>query len=43
MDNILPEILRQNDSAVVQRATIAEAGHLCERYCYLQDYVNQTD
>jgi hypothetical protein len=41
IDNILPEMLRQDGSAVVQRATIAEAGHLCERFRYLQDYVEQ--
>jgi hypothetical protein len=43
IDNILPEILRQDASAVVQRATIAEAGQLCERYRNLQDYVNHTE
>jgi saccharopine dehydrogenase (NAD+, L-lysine-forming) len=40
IDNILPELLHQNDSAVIRRATIAQDGRLCERYHYLQDYVS---
>ncbi|MFN0016265.1 MAG: NAD(P)-dependent oxidoreductase [Saprospiraceae bacterium] len=39
IDNVLPELLRENHSAVVARAVIAEGGHLTERYEYLSDYV----
>jgi alanine dehydrogenase len=40
IDNILPELLHQEDSAVIRRATITEAGHLCDRFAYLHDYVS---
>ena len=41
IDIILPEIL-QEESTVIRRATIAEKGHLTERYGYLADYVGGT-
>jgi len=37
---ILPELLKEN-SAVIERATIATNGRLTERYAYLQDFVNE--
>ena len=39
IENVLPELLHEKDSAVIQRATIAENGRLTERYEYLSDYV----
>ena len=39
IDNVLPELLHVQDSEVIQRAVIAENGHLAERYAYLSDYV----
>jgi alanine dehydrogenase len=42
IDNILPELLRVGDSAVIQRGTIAAGGNLTEPFAYLFDYVNET-
>ncbi len=42
IDNILPELLHDRDSAVIARATIAENGELTEPYTYLSDYVYET-
>jgi len=39
IDNILPELLHDRDSAIIARATIAENGELTEPYSYLSDYV----
>ncbi len=39
IDNVLPELLHERDSVIIQRATIAENGHLTPRYEYLSDYV----
>ncbi|MCK6691320.1 MAG: alanine dehydrogenase, partial [Thermoanaerobaculia bacterium] len=39
IDNVLPELLHEQDSAVIQRATIARDGRLMPRYEYLSDYV----
>ena len=39
IDNVLPELLHVEDSAVIQRATITDQGHLTEHYEYLTDYV----
>ncbi|MEQ1746155.1 MAG: NAD(P)-dependent oxidoreductase [Saprospiraceae bacterium] len=39
IDNVLPELLHENSSAVIARAVIAEGGHLTARYAYLSDYV----
>jgi len=39
IDNILPELLHDRDSAVIARATIAENGELTGPYAYLSDYV----
>ncbi|MBL7774865.1 MAG: alanine dehydrogenase [Saprospiraceae bacterium] len=39
LDNILPELLHERDSAIIERAVIAENGRLTERYAYLSDYV----
>lgn len=39
IDNILPELLHEEDSAVIARATIAQNGLLTEPYAYLSDYV----
>ncbi|MCC6279964.1 MAG: alanine dehydrogenase [Saprospiraceae bacterium] len=41
IDNILPELLHAQDSAVITRAVIAENGHLTERYAYLSDFVTE--
>ncbi|HNM28094.1 MAG TPA: alanine dehydrogenase, partial [Saprospiraceae bacterium] len=41
IDNILPELLHAQDSAVISRAVIAENGHLTERYAYLSDFVTE--
>lgn len=39
IDNILPELLQEEHSAIIARAVIAENGHLTERFAYLNDYV----
>ena len=39
IDNILPELLKGAESAVIQRGMIAEDGHLKESFQYLRDYV----
>lgn len=39
IDNVLPELIHTFDSPIIQRATIAEHGHLTEPYRYLADYV----
>jgi alanine dehydrogenase len=39
IDHVLPELLVGPQSAIIHRATIAEKGHLTERYGYLADYV----
>ena len=39
IDEVLPELLNQN-SSIIQRATIAENGKLTAKYEYLADYVN---
>lgn len=39
IDNVLPELLHEQDSAVILRATIARDGRLMPRYEYLSDYV----
>lgn len=41
MEHIFPELIPGEDSPVVRRATIAEDGHLCERFGYLADYVGE--
>lgn len=42
IDNILPELLHDRDSAIIARATIAENGELTAPYAYLSDYVYET-
>lgn len=39
IDNVLPELLHERDSIVIQRATITENGRLTKLYEYLADYV----
>jgi len=39
-DLILPLLLGEDPDKVIERATIAANGALCERYAYLQDYVD---
>lgn len=39
IDNILPELLHEHDSAVIARALITENGQLTTPYAYLSDYV----
>jgi len=39
IDNVLPELLHEEDSAVIARAVIAESGRLTDHYAYLSDYV----
>jgi hypothetical protein len=42
IDNILPELLKGAESAVIQRGMIAEDGHLKESFQYLRDYVYES-
>lgn len=39
IDNILPELLLKENSAVIERAVITENGQLTPQYQYLSDYV----
>ncbi|MBK6930409.1 MAG: alanine dehydrogenase [Saprospirales bacterium] len=39
IDNVLPELLHERDSAIIARAVIAEKGRLTAPYAYLSDYV----
>ncbi|MCB9316942.1 MAG: alanine dehydrogenase [Lewinellaceae bacterium] len=39
IDNILPELLHEHDSAIITRALITENGRLTAPYTYLSDYV----
>ena len=39
IDNVLPHLLGPDAEGVIARATIAQGGHLTERYRYLADYV----
>ncbi len=38
-ERVLPALLGEDKTGVIQRATIAENGHLTSRFSYLQDYV----
>lgn len=38
IDNVLPHLVNGDQEGVLQRATIAKGGQLCERYKYLADY-----
>src|SRR5690606_28021172 len=38
IDNILPHLINGDKQKILQKATIAKGGKLCERYSYLQDY-----
>lgn len=40
LDRVAPELFKEK-SAVLERATIAEKGHLTERFAYLTDFVNE--
>ncbi|MGZ5304538.1 MAG: NAD(P)-dependent oxidoreductase, partial [Bacteroidia bacterium] len=40
-ENILPEYLKNPQSPIFERATIAQNGKLTEKFTYLQDYVNE--
>jgi saccharopine dehydrogenase (NAD+, L-lysine-forming) len=40
VNNVLNHLLGDDNEEVIKRATIAENGHLTERYSYLQDYVD---
>jgi len=40
MDHILPELVSEDKSAIIERATITQNGKLTDRYSYLQDYVD---
>jgi len=42
IDNVLPELLHEEDSAIIARAVIAEGGQLTDHYAYLNDYVFET-
>lgn len=39
IDRVLPELLHQSDTGAIQRATIAENGHLGPNFQYLKAYV----
>ena len=39
IDNVLPELLHEQDSAIILRATLARDGRLMPRYEYLSDFV----
>ncbi len=40
IEHILPELLKE-ESAVIERATVAENGQLGKHFTYLEDYVNE--
>ncbi|MFC2152903.1 NAD(P)-dependent oxidoreductase [Bacteroidota bacterium] len=39
MDKVYPSLFGNDDSGIIERATIAKHGKLTERYAYLQDYL----
>ena len=39
MEKVMPALLGHDDEGIIQRAVIAEDGHLTERFSYLRDYV----
>lgn len=39
INNVLPHLIGEDSQGVIERATIAKAGKLTERYRYLSDYV----
>lgn len=40
LDKVLPELLGDDDTGMIERATITRNGKLTERFSYLQDYVD---
>lgn len=42
IENILPQLLEDVHSSIIERATVARNGYLTPRYEYLTDYVNQS-
>ena len=40
MDNVLHDLFLENDSPMIQRATITSGGRLEPQYRYLSDWVN---
>lgn len=40
VNNVIPHLLGGDERGIIQRATITDAGHLTERYGYLQNYVD---
>lgn len=40
LHTVLPALLGQDEKRMIERATIAENGALCERFSYLEDYVS---
>ena len=43
LSNVLPHFLSGDKSQIIANATIAENGHLTQRFQYLQDFVDGTD
>jgi len=41
LDHVLPALLGDGDEAMIERATIASAGRLNDRFEYLADYASQ--
>jgi alanine dehydrogenase len=40
LDNVYPSLFGNDDSGIIERATITKDGKLTERYAYLQDYLD---
>lgn len=39
IDNILPELMRKNESEMIRRAMVTQNGHLTEPFAYLSDFL----